>query len=404
MASFFLTCPHCGSRHQAEEENIGVVTQCPDCAGELIIKPPPAPATPAAAPSADRRYVWGRLFIRLAWLLAVGLLCVGVYFCVVALMGYLNGSAALRARANKEIGKLQVQQREVAAQYDYMINQLREKRSADGSRTGIAIPNDLLGPTLTVGAKLDSVAAVTAALDDLKRIDVKVAAIKKIFVDTNTAWVDRVLRNLGSGASTQRATSGNDDNVTLSIASIDAVMVDFYEKEQNAQSQWEKALQKLNELKNSPAAAGDARLRDDLNGAGEQLKFIEENLFSVVSRFAIGGGSGNFDTGAAREAPVTAARRDDDRGQMVQRLKAYRDGVESLAHNWMIDKLVKDLREGLNRQLGEEISLAKDLKILRAAMLNAILEIALKSLAAAFLVMVFADYLRAHFDMAERRP
>ena len=49
--SFGLTCPHCDRRLEADEENIGAVTECPKCLKDFTIERPRVPL--AAEPAAD---------------------------------------------------------------------------------------------------------------------------------------------------------------------------------------------------------------------------------------------------------------------------------------------------------------------------------------------------------------
>lgn len=442
--TYNINCPHCNNELSVDTSFQGLDVTCPLCNKDFVVPqrntppsqklnlrlpsqqkkpantanqaaeqssapstPPPASTQPAAGQMNKqpkgllKDYIWGRLYILLSWILALLVVLGGLTEIIKKLYRpFEYRSEAFSEVKSKQVPKLVEKQKEFQSDYS---NIAKLVMMGNNDKAKFKFTQDLATPPGFFNEKLLTTGDVQESKKILALYEEKITKMSDIMHlhfstqykklqgiynkgnALNLSWTKKTAANKSSAL---HLSFGNDAN--------------FYDDTRNNVSKEISAIKELlYQLK--PKKNSSLRHQNELKKIMDGINFIEKHLNSKEKDITIGR---NNSTGAREERKTVKVGEDQYKmekeylADLIIRLGRLTSSSHKNYYRWSISHEADKLEASLNahEELIEEIN-KNFKKQLKAALLDSgfILLIALLS---AFMLLVFADYLRAHFDSA----
>ena len=406
MSEFSTKCPFCGTEVQAQSDWIGMEAACPDCGESFEIHAPEKSMLQKGASILDirRRYRFGLSFIALSWVVAPAFLLFSIYTLVVTVN---NRIADVRMKElmlnNCEEKKSYIEvikklQDDFTDSYSRSVNALTMRKSVtkmttpvlgDGKEVkkkeatpeGLTIPGDLSNVSCYFNQDLIVVDDIEESIDTMKQMEDKIEKLHEIFYHQVIAKFDSngnvfSVKKKNKGQSIKLAENDNGYNLYL-----------------EAQRMYD-CIRGLRLDVENKTSDQTIKLDTDLEKLKKQLLFFEQNLF----RF-----SGKSTQLEASRSNIDAYAEFGKSDEAKQQLCAI---LITLNKGWKVDDIGRRLKGKLQDyrdwQINEEEKIEFAWENCKRECIYLAFKEIFSALLVSFLIVVFADYLKAHFDMATK--
>ena len=421
-----INCPHCKKELSVNSSLQGLNVTCPLCSKEFIAPKmntaskqaanqnypaPPVqtaelekPAEQTDTPKkAIKDYIWGRLYILLSRILAL-LVMLGAIITI-ALLCYLpfesRQNELNRTKGEKTLALIQQQKK---FQNDYL-NVMKLILTGNHAKAKFNFPEDIAVPPGFFNESLMTNEDVEESQRVLALYKQRIAKTSEIMQQYFADKYARIQRELNRGNAinlswTKKGEAQKDSTLHLSFGQ-DA---NFYDdNDNNVLSEIERIHELLRRLQ--PGKNSNLRYQEELQQIKEGIDFINNRLNSKEKNITIGrtnrAYSGYSDQRITRKVGLDQNEvQKEYLENLVVRLNRLTSSTNNTHYRWMIaheaDKLGNALEAYRNRVADINAKFRKELKI------NIIISSIILVCAVwfAFIVLVFADFLRAHFDSA----
>ncbi len=412
-----INCPNCGESIEYEDYLQG---ECPECHCKFekateegtvddtaVPAPEPAPDVAAeAAPPARRQYRWGRRYISwsrwVAWLMAI----VCILLTALILWNGLSEAYEARRKAFQEAAELearldaktlQKQQQAAVDNFNNMTALLSD--TSNGKGPLLKLPDALMFKTYAFPESYDTLAQIVQAQGETKNMERDVATIKEGVATMLAGCLQALQRQFQqSQLSASVKTAGASQRSILVTPGINR---QFYSDE--VEPQMRDVLDMMANLAEevSQNADANAKTRMEMGTLVARLDYIADNLLSKEAKTV------TRSAAETRPQETTVSRRSGGYN-FAQELANLARVPAIVTSGWKIDELLADLQkslEGARTLLGNASTLRTEAqRRFHQQVISCAKEAGCQlfyGLAAAFLVLVFADYLQAHFDTAD---
>ena len=415
MEEISFTCPHCNVNLQAEKEFAGQVIECPNCSAQVIVPAPESPDElnePAPEPqveeekSADlppprksgKQYIWGRFYICFSGILAVLMLIVTI--------GYLiwNGYRTAQIIKLKNLypnpekaAKLVQEQSKFLKKYDDTVNLL--STPYDGVSYFAQPLSVLPGVSDLFNEQLDSPESVNSSIQTLAKYQANILEMKTIFEEffqKEIATMEKKFpeRKRSSGKSVRRTSV---PQRTKGITSSQTTMASFYTP--NTVREKKNDIKKYREMLTLMRQDNSYRqLFAHISSLERFLAFVNANLLAENQTESFGGIKSNVSNPAVQRSQEKKSEQE----EAVSRVKIYFIfALNAFGEDWELETISRQLEKALNDYEAELIKKEMERKSLWTTYCSVSAIQLLVILFFCFMIMVIADYLKAHFDMAE---
>ena len=421
-----ISCPNCGADIEYKDYQQG---ECPEChcqfAAETVSDeaatagdsdssgapsdaPAPAAETSAATSPAQKRkqYRWGRRYI--SWSRFVAWMMIIVCLTATALMLWNGLAAAWDARREnlqkamdeeaKVDGEALLKQQGAITDNFNNLTALLSDNNVKGAF--LKLPDAMMFKTYAFPAAYETLADIEQAQAEVKSVARDVATLKENMASALAACLQAMQRqNQQTHLSTTVKGSSNTTQQSLLISP--GVKRQFYEA--NAEAPKRRSLNSLADLADEVSHDIDAssKTRMEMGTLILRLEYIINHLISKEPRTA----TRNVVDNSQRE--TTVSRRSGGR-DFAEELAELAMAPAIATSDWRIDMMLAALQTELNIDrehfvTAERLRRDAGRRFWRRMLLYVTWAAGLlfSGLASAFLVLVFADYLQAHFDVAD---
>ena len=385
-----IKCPKCGASLQLENEEHSTtdVLTCPVCNENFSL-------SQSLGEQSKSKYRFGKLYIRLCRFVAVIILILCLAYTIWSLFQTFNkarmGREKLLADAKRESEKVD---------NDYLLKKLKGVAKTYESMTGllgtnefVTLPDSIVLRTIAFPESLASSEDLNKALAELGKIQNDIAEIKKLFSEAIKKNLQALARQNSQTSQTIRRPSSNG---TMKMTSGEVIR-ELYKAsfESKLKSFLEEMVIYTKTVASNPEA--NERTRQEMIKLQQQLNIILNNYISRLG------------TTISRRSPSAPQTRNN-------KLKYdFKDELDILSTiplvittNFKIDDEIKDFLKELD-EAKEHLKNSEDLQrrakeVFRDTIIEGIVKAIGKFMAelfAVFLILVFADYLNAHFDIAD---
>ena len=408
MAEFTTSCPHCGMNLVAESSLRGKPVSCPGCGKTFVAAAAPPPRVPVPPTgrngggevNAEEKsgYRWGRLYIMLARIFACIAVVVGLGVIVTDFYDIFALSRDLKRKLAQQTPELVARQQRFSENFDRKASLLM----TGNHKAKFRFPSDITVMAKSFNEVLISPEDVGESLEAVEEYLQKLQKMTQVmdqYFRSSTGSIDSKLR-VGDPVRVSVPRKKSRPNTSLSLnLRKDA---EFYSlNRQELMQLIDSIAQAINALRRSNSGVSMTRELDEL-AAG--LEFIRQTLCPAAEARRIG------DRGA-EETETTTSQAGTERFlrekalvrgilQGLSLLYSY-DAVVRNSFMWQLTEELSQLKNALQQQ--ESAAKEAKAKIRRAweLALRAAFSHLLMVLAAAFLIMVGADFMQAHFDSAD---
>ena len=403
MAIGTAICPTCGARFSVDSDMAMQHVQCPNCGEDIFLEGVDGPASAGtgeagsstakgASPVSDgetSHYRWGRLFIRMVRWIAILVLAVGVFRMAECWLKMQREIQLARERlpSSTEVRHLAEAQQALVESYDDMVGVLTLSKEG--------VPKFGIGAELSTGGfvfneELDSTSDVEESLEELGNLKENVREIKRIFNDTLQRYAPKARASASSSSSSPSHTHARAKTSSrrTTFRSSGASQYRFYTP--SAEPQRRDDLQLAIGLAREMSRNGEASTNDKLEPL---LKHILSVFFPSFIEYSVGNGP---ESAPSRDLPQRPA--EPAINAKVVRLLGL---LLRLQEGWAIENLIAEVENGLDDFRRRHRICAEETKDAMARCAGGIFSAIVAHLAVALGCLVFADYLRAHFDMAD---
>lgn len=411
MEEISFSCPHCNVNLQAEKEWAGQIIECPNCSAQVTVPEPPNEIIPPEAEtegqkifadsssprkSAGKQYIWGRFYICFSGILAILILLVTIGTLI------WNGYRTAESVKLKNLypdpataAKLFQEQNKFLKKYDDTINLLSTPYNGV-SYFGQAL-SSLSNVSELFNEQLDSPESVKSSLQTLAKYQENILKIKTIFEDffqKEIAKMEREFPERTSSTTPDRRTTI--PQRTKGITSSQTTMASFYipsavrEKKDRIKIYQERLfmMRKQNSYR---------QLFPHISSLERFLAFVNANLLAENQTESFGGIKSNVSNPAQR-----SQENKNEQEIAASRVKIYFIFASNvLGGDWELEAASRKLQKALDDYESELSRKEMERKSLWTAYCSGSAIQLLVILFFCFMIMVIADYLKAHFDMAE---
>lgn len=406
MAEINFSCPQCDVALQVEEEWAGQAIECPNCAAQVTVpeiqneeeseeaaieeEEPPAPSR---KPS-KKQYIWGRLYICFSGILAV--------FVLVAALGFFVWNGYQTARDIKlkglypdpaDAAALVGVQNDFLKKYDDTINLLSTRHegiSYFGASLS-ALPN----VAEIFNEQLNTPERVQQSIDTLAKYQSNIQKMKEIFQGFFRKELAKVEREFPSTVAAPVPRKQGMPKRTRGITSNITSVSSFY----SPGSVMEKR-DRLKDYLNSIARMKQnnvlKRVRPEIDSIQNFFLFMSTNFLAGNQKDHFGGIYSNVSAPAAQPS---ARQERIDSGAYLKSLLTV--ALYSLSDDWQLDAASNLLEKTLTAYKAGLSKKEMERKALWTTYFSGTVAQLFSVLFFCFMIMVIADYLKAHFDMAE---
>ena len=423
MGSVIVYCHYCNAKLDVDDSWIGQEIKCPVCHRLIMIKNnempdppelpeaplPPAPTAPEQIPdeaekkhrrtaaaglyaatvsSPQKRYFWGMLGVKSARFIAVIMLLSGGFFSWELWRNYCYKVAVIpeKIALDNNSKKFRVREKDLNAEFLNTITLLNGRgRINNGVMDGMDLAAAAGKRPSPMPFNIDSSSAVMEAEAVLKQYVTMTGEIKKEFVRN----FGRLLNYI---APQPERKSTNDNGKNDIVVTTGGSQRQFYAGEKYKQQQLELLQTMLDKLqrKSSDQPETARRLdRSGLNRSQAAAKFVERRLFSQGANTTVVRGS--------RQKQSTG----DNRDQLTDEVLDIYSLIIALSRDWKLDRRIAEMQILLSEIKNDCKIFEQKRRFLQQELLGSIIRLWLSVLASAFALMIFADFLRAHFEVAD---
>ena len=382
MAMQHVRCPHCGEDIFLEGVD-GPVSAEPDATDSSSAEGVPPPENTTS------QYKWGRLFIRLVRWIAILVLAVGVFRMAECWLKMQREIRLAREKlpSSTEVRHLVEAQQALVESYDDMVGVLTLSKEG--------VPKFGIGAELSTGGfmfneYLDSAADVEESLAELGNLMENVREIKGIFNDTLQRYAPKARGSNSSSSSgpSRPFAKAKTSSKRITFRSSRRSQYRFYALLEESQ--------RRNDVERAIGLARELSANDEV-GTNDKIEPLLQHILGIFFpsslEYSVGKGPENTTPRDLPQKPAEPAI-----NAKVGRLKEL---LQSLQYGWAIDSQIADVSSGLDDFSRRHRICAEETKDAIARCASAIFWAIVVHLAIAFGCLVFADYLRAHFDMAD---
>ena len=402
MKNFTTSCPHCKAEIQAQADWIGLEAACPTCGKNFRISAPTRSKISKIMSFFDfrKKYFFGRSFVGISWVIALIFLFFSIYTIIMKIQQRTDEVRIMENQWNnsnekrKYIKDIQDLQKSFLDHYSKSVNALTKRQNVQKASVkpfdksskekpltpeGLTITNDLTHANCYLNEDLISSADIEESISSLKTMKGKIEQLHEIFYhqiiakfDSNSGTFSVKRKTQGKGLRL-----GEDDNG-----------YNFYLETQDMYDHI-KGIQRSLKDKTSDQ---EIKTAPELEKLKRQLLFLEKYLFRFkANNIELEGLTSNI------EASADFGKNDLWKKELYSVLLRLNEG-------WNIDisyKLLdKELNLYLERQTENEEEFEEAWDRCRRDCIYLFFKEFLFALLISFMIVVFADYLKAHFEMA----
>lgn len=405
-----IFCPHCNRELNAEASLIGTNVSCPFCSKFFMVHTTQLSATenqnknstPPKSHKGKYNYPWGRAYISAARILAVFTL-IGVFVAALFIISIPFEVRNFESRdlANNEIPALLKKQDLFIKNYQTTSSLVL---SGNRSKAKFNFPEDLNTVTHFFNQRLNSVTDVDESLKTLQIYESKIEIISRTMSEFFRTHCNAIMKKL-SDSEDSRKNSTNFSHPRLMDSSLHLSWGEsyyFYAKNSAEKDIYELAryLAELEQQKSCQKLG----YKQEIRALSDGLNFIVDTFYSHKKNFILRGKT-FFD-----EDHRSEKKKNTESMQFQKEKNSLAAAIELLdkltipysgtGHPWTITNNVEMLRKDLLNHKSDIQKIQNDFnKQIKLAIIHTV-PIILLGLFAAFLLLVFADYLSAHFDTA----
>ena len=413
MEEISFICPNCNVNLQAEKEWAGQVIECPNCSAQVTVPVPELqdsvnspetetkteekPSAPPPRKSSGKQYIWGRFYICFSGILAVLMLIVTIGYLI--WNGYQTAQNIKLKNLYPDPGraaKLVQEQNKFLKKYDDTVNLLSTPYN------GVSYFGQALSSLPTVSElfneKLDSPESVKSSLRTLAKYQENIRKIKTIFetfFQKEIAKMDKKFPERTRTTTPVRQTTI--PQRTKGITSSQTAMVSFYtpgsvREKKNDIKRYQEMLSLMRQN------ASYRQFFPHISSLEQFLTFVNANLLAENQTESFGGIKSNVSSPAVQRSQEKKTEQE----EALSRVKIYFIfASNAFGGDWQLDTASEQLQKALNDYESELARKEMERKSLWTAYCSASAVQLLFILFLCFMIMVIADYLKAHFDMAE---
>ncbi|MBQ8754340.1 MAG: hypothetical protein IJZ19_04870 [Lentisphaeria bacterium] len=402
MKNFTTSCPHCKAEIQAETDWIGLEAACPTCGKNFRISAPTRSKISKIMSFFDfrKKYFFGRSFVGISWVVALIFLLFSIFTIIMKIQQRANEVRTMENLWNnsnekrKYIKDIQDLQKSLLDHYSKSVNALTKRQNVQKASVkpfdksskkkpltpeGLTITNDLTHANCYFNEDLISSADIEESISSLKTMKGKIEQLHEIFYhqiiakfDSNSGTFSVKRKTQGKGLRL-----GEDDNG-----------YDFYPETPDMKEY----ITKLQEVLKKNTSDQKIKTAPELEKLKRQLLFLKKYLFRHKGNtINLQGIRSNIDASA-------------EFGKENLWKKELYSVLLRLNEGWNIDisyKLLdKELKLYLERQTEKEEEFEEAWDGCRRDCIYLFFKEFLFALLISFMIVVFADYLKAHFEMA----
>ena len=410
-----ITCPHCGNSLEGSSSFVGEQVACPCCNRNFVVRPPQETAgagravppvnntratDTAAGNEGKKAYPWGRAYIALARILALLAVIATLGMCIYFLhLPFSIRNKALKALEKEVVPDLVERQKKFQDNYIKIADLVM---SGNTSRARFNFPQDLVSPPGFFDERLITEEDVGKSLQTLKLYDEKIAKMSLVMNKYFLQQYQRIFRLVNSGNAIKMTFGSSSARKNNSLSMTFGQSAEFYTNEKEKVTNDINAIRYfLSELENRKKI-NQLRYQREVDTIKRGVDFIEERLNAEQKRVLVGSQSNS--PGPSQESVVSGRDMYGYEKNLLQRMIISLTRLSSHEnrnyYSWMIARESEKLKEALKEQLQNIVKINERFsENIKQALLFAF-GFFLTGVFFAFLLMVLADYLQAHFDSA----
>lgn len=404
MGNIICYCAHCKTKLDVDESWSGKELQCPVCEktiaipynetnGSKDLQQPQAPAENArktattASNFFTRKYLWGRIGAASGKVLALLSIVAGVIFSIMQIADYSLALENIPEYQELEAAGQALTKQEKQLQKSFAGAELRlygtngsGNLDTSGVFGGINFPQESAMLPGVMPLSLFSQRDRTRAENILKDYQKKLQVIRKAFIASFGQYFAPEIEN---STTVQNFTSSR------IVIRTGGEKFSFYNDENRKAAELNQLFYTLDQLKKDKNISRNNLA--DIHRAEAVGKFIKQQLFSLAQHETVVHGSSRNSSGSFSGTPaaINANR------------KNAMHFIQMLAHDWQLEKIITQMDLTLQKsQIAGKIYTRKQSQ-LRQKLFKELFSLWVKVIMAAFVLAVFSDYLKAHFDGTE---
>lgn len=401
MKVFETNCPHCGTEVQAQDDWIGLEADCPSCCKKFVISPQQSKILKMFSfLDFRKKYFFGRSFIALSWVIALVILFFSIYTVIIKIFNradvvrQMEREWANSSEKGKYIKDIQNLQKSFLDHYSKSVNALTKRQNVQKASVkpfdksskekpltpeGLTITNDLTHANCYFNEDLICSADIEESASALKPMKNKIKRLHELFYHQIIAKFN----SQSNAFSVKRNTQGQsirlaEDNYGYNLYSESQKKYDL--------------IQQIKEEVQSKTSGQDIKKEPELEKLKRQLLFLEKYLFRYKGNtINLQGIRSNIDASA-------------EFGKEDLWKEALYSALLKLNENWILDDVYNILDKKLQLYLERQLEFEEGIEEEWSRCITDCIYLAFKeilfALLISFLIVVFADYLKAHFEMA----
>ena len=404
--TFDIKCPHCGSVLECDATLFGEQVDCPCCNKKFIVRMPQNKPTGnnahinSSEKKSERKkaYLWGRAYIALARILAMVEIVVAIGLIAYLLyQPFSNRNSALKKLKDNRVPEL------VKIQNEFQENYIKAAELVTaGDNPGFQFFGNSVMPSVFFNEKLMSEKDVENSLKTLCDYEAKIAAMSEAMRDFFERHYQEIFRKFSRFSPLKIPFNGSSKgNPAASPLKLNfGRRADFYtDKKQKVGIDIRLSRDLLLYL--ARCQNNQLKYQHEIDNIKKGIDFIEKRLNSKPKKLLVG-------SAVREEIPkkdVTTGRDQfEDEKEKLQWLIESLNRLSSHKHrefySWMIAVAADNLKCELNKHLEDIKGIKRQFfESLKLALYYSLI-VLFAGILAAFLLMVIADFLEAHFDSA----
>ena len=398
-----VVCPFCRTELMVSSELQGQQGECPNCQHSFLLAPSPVGdelAEPENEAVSQRgNYRFGRLFITVSRVLAVLAVLGGLFQAASHFTAVYKKSREFHNHMSVQIPDLIEQQQNFVEEFSRFTSVLLTKVHRS-NETGFSFPADIATVPETFDYRLENLSQVEQSLRAVASYRERIELISSTMTEELLQTIEpfKAEEDESSTPATpvrinprKRATGINlnlDSGFSLYVIAPDEVI---------------QLLQRFAARELRDPEANKTKIASSMTKLSKYLNYIDNNLIGRGT--SIRTGKGEISSSLPEELPVSGNNKPSQDSQLYAALASTLETLSSPYNNdtplWRIAEKLDQLEQQLDerRQSFESFSSARA-EAIKTGLLDGGLGL-LFFIIIAFLVLVFADYLRAHFDLAD---
>ncbi len=402
MALFRFSCPSCQTPLEAQTQWRGMELTCPTC-GNRVRVPDASDSGPAFPDGSDEtprsRYVFGRLYITLSRIIAL-LLFFGAAGIMLLQLRSTRQSQAELAPDPAVVTALIRQQNRIVADYNSIARRLSGRSGDAGSGfRGVRLSSDAFRWKHPFNELLTSEEEVGESIAAVEETREKVAALQKLLHNYLLENLAALRERLGVSDATTPAGGGATSAINLSLQQTSPIFKPEVEEFLRTRAGQLVRSEFDGIQRNSSSSTLVRQARNWL----AFWKYLDAELLTRDPESSrIGGLSGNFPKAEVEAAESRASEHERAVLKLSTSIANYIARGTGNSPRWLIEEQLDQLENDLNDYQAKCRAAARQSRKLWSDFaIHCTANCAVTFLAMLFL-LVIADFLRAHFDMADR--